>query len=171
LRDVSAEAPARKARLAVALVVVVCFQLLGVFSLAAQAETVVEAAGWSKVAAAAREAVIQQLSTGLPSSATVAVMVEDEIVYAEGFGLRDRTLGLSVEIDTQFNIGSVSKVFTAAGILILAQRGELELDKPVVDYLPEFVMCDARYKEITVRMLLNHTSGLGWDFVPAQKLS
>ncbi len=152
--------PTWKTSSAVVLIFAVCIQLLGVVSGVAQAETVIEAAGFPRVAAAAREAVAEQMSTGLPSSATVAVVVDGEIVYAEGFGLRDRALSLPVELDTQFNIGSVSKVFTAACILILAQQGKLELDKPVVEYLPEFVMQDERYKEITVRMLLNHTSGL-----------
>jgi CubicO group peptidase (beta-lactamase class C family) len=100
------------------------------------------------------------MSTGMPSSATVAVMVDGEIVYAEGFGLRDRAKNLPVETDTQFNIGSVSKIFTAAAVLILEQEGKLSLDKPVTDYLPDFTMKDDRYKDITVRMLLNHTLGL-----------
>ncbi|KLU39988.1 MAG: hypothetical protein AA931_08645 [Peptococcaceae bacterium 1109] len=62
------------------------------------------------------------MSTGLPSSATVAVMVEGRIVYAEGFRMRDRALNLPMDLDTQFNIGSISKVFTAAGPLILARQ-------------------------------------------------
>ncbi|HAV20886.1 MAG TPA: hypothetical protein DCX02_03195 [Firmicutes bacterium] len=57
-------------------------------------------------------------------------------------------------------IGSISKIFTAASILTLVQQDKVELDKPVTEYLPEFSMQDERYKDITVRMLLNHTSGL-----------
>ena len=74
--------------------------------------------------------------------------------------VRDRALSLPVDLDTQFGIGSVSKIFVAASVLILVQEGRLELDKPVTEYLPEFVMQDERYKDITVRILLNHTSGI-----------
>lgn len=116
-------------------------------------------AGYSATIAAEREAVEKQLSTGIPSSATAAVMVDGEIVYAEGFGLRDRVNKLPVDTNTQFNIGSISKIFTAAAVLILEQEGRLSLDNPVTDYLPGFSMKDLRYKDITVRVLLNHTSG------------
>ena len=57
-------------------------------------------------------------------------------------------------------IGSVSKTYTAVAIMQLADQGKLEIDKPVTEYLPEFTMADPRYKDITVRMLLNHSSGI-----------
>ena len=116
--------------------------------------------GYETVVSAAREAVEKQLSTGIPSSATAAVMVDGRIVYAEGFGLRDRSQNFPVDTQTQFNMGSVSKVFTAAAILVLAQEEMLSLDDPVTDQLPDFSMADPRYRDITVRMLLNHTLGL-----------
>ena len=112
-----------------------------------------------ETARAARTAVWQQLSAGA-SSATVAVMDGGQIVYQETFGMRERENSLPVDADTQFNIGSVSKIFTAAGILQLVQDGKVDLDRPVTDYLPQFFMEDERYRDITVRMLLNHSSGL-----------
>lgn len=57
-------------------------------------------------------------------------------------------------------MGSVSKTYTATLILQLAEEGALSLDEPVFHYLPQFTMQDERYRSITVRMLLNHTSGL-----------
>lgn len=74
--------------------------------------------------------------------------------------MRDRINSIPVDAHTQFNIGSISKVFTAAAVLLLVQDGKVELGAPVTRYLPEFVARDARYKDITVRMLLNHSSGL-----------
>lgn len=56
--------------------------------------------------------------------------------------------------------GSLSKIFTAALVLKLCEEGELSLDGKVTQYLPEFSMADERYKDITVRQLLDHTSGL-----------
>ena len=62
--------------------------------------------------------------------------------------------------DTRYGIGSVSKVFTAAAIMQLVDAGKVDLDQPVVKYLPQFTMASSQYRQITVRMLLNHTAGL-----------
>ena len=62
--------------------------------------------------------------------------------------------------DTLFTIASVSKTFASAAAMQLADAGKLDIDAPVTDYLPEFTMQDSRYREITVRMLMNHRSGL-----------
>ncbi len=57
-------------------------------------------------------------------------------------------------------IGSVSKMYTSVAIMKLAQDGKIELDQPVTNYLPTFEMADLRYKMITPRMLIDHSSGL-----------
>ena len=62
--------------------------------------------------------------------------------------------------DQFLNIGSVSKVYAATAVMQLVDQGLVELDAPVTDYIPDFKMADERYKDITVRMLLNHTAGL-----------
>ncbi|MRD38727.1 serine hydrolase [Bacillus thuringiensis] len=62
--------------------------------------------------------------------------------------------------DTLYGIGSTSKVYTAAAVMKLVDEGKVDLDTPVVRYIPEFKMKDKRYKHITPRMLLNHSSGL-----------
>lgn len=116
--------------------------------------------GYEKTIETARTEIWKALGNGTSSSATVAIMDDGKLVYTEGFAMADRVAALPVTENTQFNIGSVSKVFTAAAVMQLVEEKKLELDKPVVDYLPEFTMTDSRYKDITVRMLLNHTSGL-----------
>ncbi|WP_373484786.1 serine hydrolase domain-containing protein [Acetobacterium malicum] len=120
----------------------------------------VEPKSYEKTIETARTEIWNSISAGGASSATVAIMDNGNLVYEEGFAMANRETGLPVTKDTQFNICSVSKVFTAAAILQLCEDGKLELDKPVVDYLPEFTMADSRYKDITVRMLLNHTAAL-----------
>lgn len=57
-------------------------------------------------------------------------------------------------------VGSVSKVYVTAAVMQLVDRGLVELDEPITTYIPDFTMADARYQDITVRMLMNHTSGL-----------
>ncbi len=59
-----------------------------------------------------------------------------------------------------YGIGSVSKIYTTVAVMQLAEKHKLSLDAPVTRYLPDFKMADPRYKQITVRMLLNHSSGL-----------
>ena len=62
--------------------------------------------------------------------------------------------------DTLYAVGSVSKMFVTAAAMQLSDQGKLDLDAPVTEYLPEFTMQDSRYRKITPRMLMNHTSGL-----------
>jgi CubicO group peptidase (beta-lactamase class C family) len=67
------------------------------------------------------------------SALSIAIMHQGQIIHSEGFGMRDVAMGLPVEPDTRFNIGSISKVFTAAAILLLQEEGLLNLDDKVTD--------------------------------------
>lgn len=135
-------------------------------SLFATIGSAAEPAGYAATIAAAREIVWKTLTTGGGSSATVAVMDGGKIVYSEQFGAAERATNRPADRETRFNIGSTSKMFGATAILLLADEGKLSLDDPVAKHLPEFVMRDGRYREITVRMLFNHSSGLpGSSFI------
>ena len=138
-------------------VIIFCICLLSLVLTGYTAKT--EDSAYQSAITTARIEIWKALSSGTASSATVTIMDEGKIVYSEGFGMRDREKSLPVDTNTQFNIGSISKVFTATAILLLAEEGKVALDKTVTNYLPEFTMKDARYKDITVRMLLNHSSG------------
>ena len=59
-----------------------------------------------------------------------------------------------------YALASVSKVYVTTAIMQLKDRGLINIDAPITDYIPEFTMADERYKDITVRMLMNHTSGI-----------
>lgn len=117
-----------------------------------------ETKSYEQTIVTARTEIWQAISAEGASSATVAIIDNGNIVYEEGFAMANRAASQPVASDTQYNICSISKVFTAAAILQLCEDGKLELDKPLVDYVPEFTMLDSRYKNITVRMLLNHTA-------------
>ena len=89
---------------------------------------------------------------------------EDGAVTAQGgWGVYSKSENRLLTEDILYGIGSVSKTYTAAAVLRLAQEGRLELEAPVTDYLPNFTMADERYREITVRMLLDHSAGLMGD--------
>lgn len=87
----------------------------------------------------------------------VTVLQGDEVVYRQGYGMADLEHGIPITRGSVFRTGSVSKQFTAAVIVLLAEQGALSLDDPVRKFLPEIP--DFGY-EITLRHLLHHTSGI-----------
>jgi CubicO group peptidase (beta-lactamase class C family) len=90
----------------------------------------------------------------------LGIVKGNRIAYMRGFGKADDS-GRPVTPQTPFIIGSVSKSFTALAIMQLVEAGKVELDAPVQRYLPWFRVADADASaQITVRHLLNHTSGL-----------
>lgn len=111
--------------------------------------------------AAAGQAAAGALTYGGASQISWAVWQDGKIVESgsqaapAGEGRTERPVSGSV-----YGVGSVSKIYTTVAVMQLAEAGKLELDKPVTAYLPEFKMADQRYRDITVRMLLNHSSGL-----------
>lgn len=115
---------------------------------------------FSKTKTTAQTEIQKYITTGKANSASVAVMDGGELIYTKGFGIANREKNIPADSNTVFNIGSVSKMFVATSIMLLVDEGKVALDKPVTSYLPEFTMADERYKDITVRMLLNHSSGL-----------
>ncbi|HOY04154.1 MAG TPA: beta-lactamase family protein [Saprospiraceae bacterium] len=88
----------------------------------------------------------------------VLVAENGKIIYQDAFGLANREWNIPNRTDTKFMIGSVSKPLTAMLVLIQVQKGLIHLDSTVGDYLPEFKNKPA--EKVTVRQLLNHTSGL-----------
>lgn len=88
---------------------------------------------------------------------SLAVIKDGKIIKAEGYGLANVELNVPARADTVYKIGSVSKQFLAAGILLLAQEGKLSLDDPISKYLDE---TPETWKPITIRHLLTHTSGI-----------
>jgi CubicO group peptidase (beta-lactamase class C family) len=89
----------------------------------------------------------------------IAVVGPDGTLLLRGFGAADAT-GRAVTPQTPFIIGSLSKSFTALAIMQLAQRGTLDLDSRVTRYLPWFTLSEPASRNITLRQLLNHTSGI-----------
>lgn len=92
---------------------------------------------------------------GLPGM-TVAVAKNGAILYAQGYGYADLSTCLQMPANAEMQIGSLTKQFTAAAVLQFYSAGTLDIDKPLITYLPTYAF-DPR---ITLRMLLNQTSGL-----------
>lgn len=91
----------------------------------------------------------------------IAIVKDDAVVHAKGYGVR--TIGDTKPVDakTMFAIGSVTKSFTAAALAVLVDENKLKWDDPVTKHLPEFQLFDPySTRELTVRDLLSHRSGL-----------
>lgn len=117
---------------------------------------------------AALEAFLLQLvASGNPPGLSVAVVKDGQIVYNRAFGMADAPRGVVATSDTVYHWWSMTKIPTAIAILQLHERGKLRLDAAVRDYLPWFeVDYPPNSPAITVRHLLNHSSGLP-DTMPA----
>ena len=93
------------------------------------------------------------------SAVGIALVDDKRIIWSQRFGLADRDTGQIPTDSTMFGIGSVSKMFATIAVMQLVDRGVVDLDTPLVTYVPAFRMAAAGYAKITVRMLLNHSSG------------
>ncbi|MBU1910235.1 MAG: beta-lactamase family protein [Verrucomicrobia bacterium] len=117
--------------------------------------TIAEATAWIEAQMAAQQV------TGF----SLALVDDQDVVWARGFGFADAALSVPVTTDTVFRIGSVSKVFTTTAALQLQDAGRLDLDDPVTNTVPGFRF-KSRYpaaEAITVRHLLDYHSGLPGD--------
>jgi len=90
----------------------------------------------------------------LPSLAA-AVVREGEIVWAEAVGLADCEAGLEAGVETQYRVGSITKLFTAVAVMALCEQGRLALDDPLEAHIPGIA-----HGELSLRRMLAHLSGL-----------
>jgi CubicO group peptidase (beta-lactamase class C family) len=89
---------------------------------------------------------------------SVLVAERGKILYQGAFGMANREWNIPNATDTKFMIGSVSKSLTATLVLIQVQKGLIDLDKTIADYIPEYSKKNGSL--ITIRQLLSHTSGM-----------
>jgi CubicO group peptidase (beta-lactamase class C family) len=97
--------------------------------------------------------------------AVVLVARGGETIYCRAAGLADREAGIEMRADAIFRLASVSKLFTATAALSLVSRGELDLDRPITEWLPAFAPTfQAEPAIVTLRQLLSHSAGLSYGF-------
>ncbi|MEZ5346897.1 MAG: serine hydrolase [Pyrinomonadaceae bacterium] len=91
----------------------------------------------------------------------IAVVKDDKVVYAKGFGIREMGKAAAVDEKTIFAIGSSSKAFTTAALAMLADEKKLKWDDKVTQYLPDFQLFDPYVtREMTLRDMVTHRIGL-----------
>jgi CubicO group peptidase (beta-lactamase class C family) len=95
---------------------------------------------------------------------SMAVVRDGRVFWTKSFGVKSRATGEPVDGDTMFEAASLTKTVTAYAALRLVERGQLDLDRPLHDYFPDQVYpklsTDDRYKKLTARLVLTHTTGL-----------
>ena len=114
----------------------------------------------------ARDHVRALLDRGAAPAIAVGVSVRGRVIWSEGFGWADVERQIPATADTAFSLASVSKPFTATAIMVLAEQGRLQLDRPINDYLPPPAIREGRGdpRLATVRRVAGHSAGLPQHF-------
>ncbi len=95
-----------------------------------------------------------------PVGFALGVINNQELIYAKGFCIKNIKENSPAATSSVFHMASVSKLVAATAIMKIVENSVINIDYPVVHYFPYFKMNDARYKDITIRHILTHTSGI-----------
>jgi CubicO group peptidase (beta-lactamase class C family) len=99
----------------------------------------------------------------------VGVIQDGKVVFRTTLGVLDTRTSVPVSSSSMFHLASLGKPFVATSVMQLRERGMLDIDRPVSSYLPYFTLADERSRNITIREVLSHTSGMpdvvdyGWS--------
>lgn len=107
------------------------------------------------------------------ASISIAVVDSESTVWEDGFGFADQENGIPATAHTVYRVGAISKLFTSIATMQLAESGQVDVDAPLADYLPDFTIhpfpkdehntSTQKTKEITLRSILTHRSGIPAD--------
>ena len=165
----------RRPRLQVHTLAVVALAVLAGQATGSQTQVMLKEDAQADLDALFRESVAR----GDVPSVVAVVANRQEVLYRGAFGALDETGAVDIHADAIFNIASMTKPVTSVGVMMLHEEGLVELDDPVSSYLPEWeakeVLAEldpstseyttrAPTRPVTIRHLLTHTSGLGYDF-------
>jgi len=134
--------------------------LLALACLPARAADVAPRSDYVAVSKALEPLIQHELAGKQLPAISIALVDDQQIVWAQGFGYADPGAKVPATANTVYRAGSVSKLFTDIGVMQLVEQGELQLDRPVTDYLPEFHPKNPFGTPITLRELMSHRSGL-----------
>lgn len=110
----------------------------------------------------------QLLTDFIVPGTAIAIIENGEVILQKSYGLSNVATGTKVTPTTGFNIGSISKTFTAWGVMKLVQEGKLDLDAPAEKYLTRWHLPESEFDvdKVTIRRLLSHTAGLSLHGYP-----
>lgn len=104
--------------------------------------------------------ITEAISRGFLPGIAIGVVKNGKLIYAKGFGVARLGTNTPVTSRSLFHMASVTKTFVATAVMQLVEQGKIDLDAPVTRYLPYFKMDDERYRDIKIRQMLSHTSGI-----------
>ncbi|MGH7720140.1 MAG: serine hydrolase domain-containing protein [Gemmatimonadaceae bacterium] len=133
------------------------FTLVGLATLAAARTSSAQVPSPQALRAAIDSIAEAEIKTGTVAGISIAVMRGDEVIVAKGYGMADVENQVPATENTVYRIGSITKQFTAAAIMQLAEQGKLSLDDELTKYFRDY---PTQGRRVTVRHLLNHTSGI-----------
>jgi CubicO group peptidase (beta-lactamase class C family) len=111
----------------------------------------------------------EEVQKGRLPGFAIGVVKNGKLIYAKGFGVAKLGGTTAITSKSLFHMASVTKTFVATAVMQLSEKGKIDLDAPVIRYLPYFKLNDERYRTITIRQMLSHTSGIpdtvnyNWD--------
>lgn len=110
--------------------------------------------------------ILKEIDEGTIPSASVAVAKDGEIIWLESFGWADIEHGIAATPEIPYPIASITKTMTATGIMLLAERDDIDIRKPIHQYVAPLELTAYRGESgrVTVKHLLNHTAGLAMHF-------
>jgi CubicO group peptidase (beta-lactamase class C family) len=109
-----------------------------------------------------KELILKKMKKHNVTGLSIAIEIEDQLVLEEGFGYADKSNGIKATKNTEYPIGSVSKIITSTAILKLCTDGLIDIDEPYTHYVQDFSM-KSHFKdenEFTIRHMLSHYAGL-----------
>jgi CubicO group peptidase (beta-lactamase class C family) len=108
------------------------------------------------------QSIPEQLKQNNVPALAIATFRNGKLLFKKGYGFADLGNKIPVDANSGFNIGSISKMFTAWGVMKLVESGKIDLDTPVENYISRWSIPQSEFnkKKVTVRALLGHTAGL-----------
>ncbi|WP_433753573.1 serine hydrolase domain-containing protein [Paenibacillus amylolyticus] len=138
----------------------ICLLCTAVLVITPMADVSAEASNSGTIEARAEQIAKEMVQNYGVTSVQYAIMDEGQYILSDSVGLHDKASQKPVDKDSMYGIGSVSKMVVTAAAMKLVDSGKIDLDEPLTSYIKDFKMADARYTQITPRMLMNHSSGL-----------
>jgi len=113
-----------------------------------------------------RQQIISDVEKRIIPSVSISVAKDGKVIWQEAFGWADKTEKRAATPETIYSLASLSKPLTATGIMVLSEKGKIDLNEPIEKYISPLTLKSYAYdsKKVTVRHLLHHTSGLPTHF-------
>jgi CubicO group peptidase (beta-lactamase class C family)/D-alanyl-D-alanine dipeptidase len=139
---------------------IISFAILAALTPVLTAQNIAPAAPYQETARQLTRLIGHEMRDKQIPSIAIALVEDQKIVWAQGFGWQDAAQKIPATADTIYRVGSVSKLFTDIGVMEMVEQGKLDLDVPVERYIPDFHPHNPFGGPITLRELMAHRAGL-----------